>query len=443
MGFAMLRRPLGLIIAASVILLFTTWGFLTTDYAPRNVPFSVPFRKAAPPTPPPSPLHVDVIETGGSHDEVTAALVYAFSQLPSTTIGLYLLLKRYGISEIYDSFFPTAEDERGQRLIDPNRGPDGFSLEKVKTTSPDVVVLTTCELDIFHRKEPLGYLLQEGKTHLFCTIHHADRWNTSTAAGEKLVGALKPWVEAGSVTFLTLSEHVSKYLHSDILPTWPEMTSPPNIQAFAPVFPVVLKNEQPDFAITQKETAFTLQGDFDAKRRNYTKILSQLREMLKSGSETASTLTMHLLGHGPVPTIPEEVAGHVKIDKNLDYVPFYSTLSKSFALITAFASETYFTEKASSSVPASLISGCPLVADRKLLDTYTYLNEDVVWLKEEGEDDMDAVKRVVMEMGEKEFREKSERVRERNRGLYVGNVERFGGWVEGFRRDREVEREMD
>jgi len=51
------------------------------------------------------------------------------------------------------------------------------------------------------------------------------------------------------------------------------------------------------------------------------------------------------------------------------------------AVLPAFASNVYYTTKASSSVAAAIICGTPLLADHELLAAYSYLSEDAVILK--------------------------------------------------------------
>ena len=50
-------------------------------------------------------------------------------------------------------------------------------------------------------------------------------------------------------------------------------------------------------------------------------------------------------------------------------------MQSSLGLLTAFASDVYYTEKASSSVAAALMCGVPLVTPKRTIETYTYLTE--------------------------------------------------------------------
>ena len=55
--------------------------------------------------------------------------------------------------------------------------------------------------------------------------------------------------------------------------------------------------------------------------------------------------------------------------------PYYWTLTQAEALLAAFASDSYYTDKSSSSVAASLLCATPMIADQKLLDSYSYLTK--------------------------------------------------------------------
>ena len=54
---------------------------------------------------------------------------------------------------------------------------------------------------------------------------------------------------------------------------------------------------------------------------------------------------------------------------------YYRAIRASLAVVPAFASDIYYTKKASSSVAAALIVGTPLLADEQLLKHYTYLSK--------------------------------------------------------------------
>ena len=116
-----------------------------------------------------------------------------------------------------------------------------------------------------------------------------------------------------------------------------------------------------------------MQGDYAPERRDYKRIFGSLGNVVKkingtvdlTNGQPADKVKLHLIGHGPHVQVPENIRNNVAFDEDLSYPDFYRLLSKSYAVIPAFASDTYLDRKASSTVPASLIAGVPLVARRK------------------------------------------------------------------------------
>jgi hypothetical protein len=93
--------------------------------------------------------------------------------------------------------------------------------------------------------------------------------------------------------------------------------------------------------------------------------------------------------------VPRSLQKHVIFDERLDYTDFYTTLQQTEAILPAFKIEAYYLTKASSTVPASLIAGTPLIGDKRLLRTYDYLDASIMWLQKSGETEMDTVGRVL------------------------------------------------
>ncbi|KAI5846809.1 hypothetical protein BZA05DRAFT_406684 [Tricharina praecox] len=371
-----------------------------------------------------SNLHITITETGGSHDEVIAALVHAFGSQPSALLKLYQLLPRYGITGVMRGF------ALSNPLPDP-KSPGVYRDVDSLQRRPDVFVAGTCELDLVYFQKQLGALLAERKTYLFCVVHHADRW---AAESRNLENLITPWVEAGLVEFLTLSPHTATFLQEHSISKWATRT-PAKIRSFVPVFPVPLPEEPTGTGTDKEELSFALQGDYDSTRRDYNSVFTSLNSLLTSSNSAPAddekpdrNVTMHLLGHGKHPDVPLEVREHVKFDEGLDYVEFYSIISRTFALLPAFANNEYLDRKASSSVPAALIGGTPLVATQAIVDAYSYLDPDVVWLQGAEELDLDVVGRI-LNMGPKERRKKKELVRQKCAAMIQQNTKALGVWI--------------
>lgn len=337
------------------------------------------------------PIRIAFVESVGTHDEVWAAMLDAFGGNPDAEISLYLKTKRYGVAEIMKNLKLNAPITKDARLdkLNPEIG------SKAAAPAPDVLVSITCELDLEDKRvvDTLEHLLQNEKTWLMCLFHHADRW----VKGQH-VDIIRRWVDAERAEFVGLSQHTVDYLTQHTIPKW-NTDKPILARAIPPVLPVSL----PEFdAATAPGLSLAMQGDYEPNRRNYAGIFSQLDTIVDKAPEanmSVDKVMLHLIGHGNRPSVPDDVKHHVQFDASLSYPDFYALLDKMFALLPAFASDTYYSHKASSSVPASLIAGTPIVANKQLLDAYSYLPREATWEQHDGEEELDVIARV---MGNKE-----------------------------------------
>ena len=503
-----------------------------------------------------NPIRIDILETAGAHDEVLAGLVHAFGSHPDARLSVFQANPRFAIKEVMARF-------RLPRRVPIARHPNFWG----GPSAPDILVSTTCALDIGGLGERWAQLAKIGKTHLFCVVHHGDWWDK-----RPIEQALTPWIKKGKFSFVALSPHVATFLRDKGLVGWMDDTTKrlqKGIKVFPPVFPVELPplpgvnasaKTGSKAKAGQEELAFALQGNYDSYRRNFGSVFDDIanltsisltppptpakseskkpddaKEDAKKGSKKDSkkdakkegakkdakkedakkdskkktsprhqprtpdnavivdshgrpsmdslpqrfrwdddnneeesgdptststsksskktNITLHLLGYGNSPNIPPPLADHVMLNPGLSYPDFYSLLSSSMAIIPAFANNQYLDRKASSSVPAALIAGTPLIASRELLDAYSYLDEDSVFMmggKEEvggssgigpgekgkgggkKETRVEVMQRIV-DMSEDERTEAKRRVRLRCAALVWQNKEMVsgdGGWID-------------
>ena len=362
------------------------------------------------------PLGIAVVETTGYHDEVVAAFVHSFGSQKNSELSLFQDNQRYGIEKIMHDF-------KLPKPVPAAQPPP--TLLGNGTTKVDVLVLTTCEYDRIKLAAQLETLLNEGKTHLLCVVHHADHWED-----ESHKASLSPWVERGLVDFITLSQHTATFLQETGLRTW---KNKPPIRPFAPVFPVSLPKLPKAADADKGELGFGLQGLYEPSRRNYKTIFSHLQNFIDSRSSerdgtTDTNVTLHLLGQGIHPEVPSGLTSHVSFDESLDYDEYYSILSRTFALLPAFANDEYLDRKASSTVPAGLIGGTPLVATKEILAAYSYLPKEAVYLQNEDETEFDVIGRVLKEAGKHRI-EKMQMVRNKCAELVESNSRLVEGWI--------------
>lgn len=363
-------------------------------------------------------LRISIVESGGSHEEVVASLTHTFGSLPKAQLSLYLLLKRFGLTELIETFALSSKS------TPPMKSSYDFPKLYTNDTIPHILVSTTCELDILRLNDAIDAILNHGRTYLFCVVHHADKWGEE----EKLQVELWEWIERRRVTFLTLSPHTAEYFRTVAIQNWP-LKDEVIVDYLVPVYPVP-RDRPLDDLISEDELAFAMQGDYDSRRRDYQAVFSQLEKFLGSEelSDENKKLNLHLLGHGSEPLVPASVKDHVFFDSSLDYLDYYALLSRSFALLPAFATDEYLDRKASSSIPAALIGGTPLVVTQAILDAYSYLTNDVVWFQREGETDMDVVGRVLRMPAEQRERRK-DLVQQRLAALVEDNILKTKRWV--------------
>ncbi|CAF0805652.1 unnamed protein product [Adineta steineri] len=216
---------------------------------------------------------------------------------------------------------------------------------------------------------------------------------------------LSPWIRQNRVEFLALSPHTANYLLNQSLNKWQVVQKEgrkPLVRYFIPIFPVQIL---PDSS-QKKNFLIGVQGDYAQDRRDYKMVFNRFESLLKSSNSSIVTakpiakvtkhnIYLHIVGRGTPPKVPQAIKNNVVFDKELNYVDYYTILSRCFVLLPAFSTSHYLDRKASSTIPASLIAGVPLVATKQIIDTYAYLNEDMVWLQGSNETDFDVIERVL------------------------------------------------
>ncbi|KAK3045598.1 hypothetical protein LTS18_013680, partial [Coniosporium uncinatum] len=213
--------------------------------------------------------HIAITESGGSHDEVSAALIHAFGKQENAQLQTYLLLQRYGIKEIIADFNLTNK-------IPPSKSFEQFKSD-ITQQVPNILVMTTCELDSKKMPREMDALLARGETYLFCFIHHAERWSTKVYKN-----ILKPWVEKEMVQFVSLSPHTAHFLEMNSLSQW-DLGTQPKVKALTPVFPV--KISPSNSSRRYEDLDFALQGNYDPSRRDYSTIFEHLGNFLQQDRE--------------------------------------------------------------------------------------------------------------------------------------------------------------
>ena len=397
------------------------------------------------------PLKIAIIESMGWHDEVYAAFVHAFGSQPDVQLSLFFENSRWGMPELLKTFQLNASLPKYVY----------HNINALDVAEPDIIVSTTCEYDIRNLNGRLDALFKKRKTYIFCTAHYANEWNYRH---EWLEPSLTKWIEAGLMTILTLSPHVQKGfhkpgwglsewdgLHESSTATQAKLENKesslarraipwPPIEVFVPIFPIPDSRKEDAGSESGQKTkdnvALAIQGGVNAAR-NYTRIINYLEDLVHSNSTTheRNDVSLHIMGSGSEdskPIVPASISDHIFFDQDLDYIDYYTYLSKKSALIPAFAEKEFLTVKSSSSVPASVIAGIPLVATREILQSYSYLTAEDVYVQEAHESELEVIERVVKGSHE-ERRLKITRVGAMRDRMIESNVKIVEGWIEEAR----------
>ena len=314
--------------------------------------------------------NVALIETGGSHEEVTAALYHAIGSMPGVHTSMYLAMPRFGIENVY------AWMKRRYRLSTYDIFKP-YLLQSDNSTFPDAMVLATCEHDVYAIDAVLDYNFEYGPKSqiLVCVMHHVDRFKA-------VEQHLRRWARAGRLQFMTLSSHTSKGLRTETRKYDQSIYDKVLIHTFPPVFPAPLNPNPPP----SDRIAIAIQGNLEDTRRDYLQMLLDFERMIDELPEPiVSRLQFILAGHGSKVGIPAKVMPYVSVNFSLDFIPYYNLLHEAFALIPAFADEGYYSSKASSSVPASFIANTAIVGSKRLQESYGYLSQESIWSTDDAE----------------------------------------------------------
>jgi len=244
---------------------------------------------------------------------------------------------------------------------------------------------------------------------------------------------ITPWLTAKRLTFVALSAHVKISL-SDSLSRWDIVKNGlvPRIEVLVPIFSA----PQEPVISGQSNISFAIQGYVNTSRRNYQKIFAALSRAMKQLADTAGQpnqdvlpeIWLHLVGHKDKDVkVPAELTRNVVFHEDLPYLAFYNLLSRMTALVPAFTTDAYFDIRASSSVPASLIAGIPIIASRRMLQSYTYLEENAVW-PQLGQDDTEVMEDIVSQTVETRVA-RVNAARESARRILIANQEAVKSWA--------------
>ncbi|KAJ3279887.1 hypothetical protein HK104_001089 [Borealophlyctis nickersoniae] len=395
---------------------------------------------------------VAIVDSGEAQHEVIAALISTFGRIlrqsrsksaidPLRKISLYSKHpgKTRGFRQLMGNIYPNVT----------------FAIHKLEKYKPltekhgsvtgelEILVMTACEQDVYNVRLKPARLSR--RFIAICIVHQPGYLH----AGRNMLPMFQEWVKVPEkIRFITLSPHMEYYLNKRTFPNhWGKLMQENGEKVlskellgrlrtgwFVPVIPAPLDME--DTKQDENQTIISI-PTFESNGRNYTHIFASLDAILHpidnvDGAAPPPNVHIQLIGSGRPPNIPDTLKNHVTVLRKLSHREYYKALGTSTLLVPAFGTPDYYFNKSSSSIPASIIAGIPILTSRRVLNSYDYLSLNSVVMQEEWEEDMEAVVRAIEEgtllpngawgkPGLKNLKKNVRRMRER---LIEENVER-------------------
>ncbi|KAG2489671.1 hypothetical protein HYH03_011782 [Edaphochlamys debaryana] len=267
----------------------------------------------------------------------------------------------------------------------PTRIPDvGGPMKRTLSWGPvQGLVCVSPELDHLKACHKAAKVL--GAKHVVALIHRGDfirshSWFLSLAVDRREV----------PVHLVALVPHVSKCanasLHGALPVHWATMVAP-------------YTSPQPCESKSCLE-GFVVQGSLRQWKtkngsgliRNYDGLWEQLRS-----TKGAASVRIKVLGQGNKRdlALPKELEKRVDFHSGLPFPDYWEIISRSYALAPMHGTSQYLTMRCSSTVLASLTTCVPLIADAALLGAYDMFTKEHVFFQEEGETEVEVMKRVM------------------------------------------------
>ncbi|OZJ06595.1 hypothetical protein BZG36_00641 [Bifiguratus adelaidae] len=382
----------------------------------ENVPQKMPALETALSAEPKAPggkAKVAILNGYGAHDEVVVSFLYAFSQMKEADVHLYFDSPRFGIQSIVNGFYDK-----------PLKSMMSFAQDAVANGDPDMVVLTSCDTYDLSRATPtlLAMADRNANVKVMCVMHNPQH-------PDDIKHPLSSLASKSVLNMVGLSPHVVDFINTEMLPKLAQgvneaFTKVPTI-LFVPNFPYDVPDRcGSSSSLDNKDcqTAFVVQGLFESFRRDYNSLFEHLQQKLRWDEASWKNFKLRLLGQGSPFDLQEPLSKYITTRNNIPYLDYYYDIHHNVALLPAFGSDDYYEFKASSSVGAALLTGVPLVANKRLLETYRHLSMDGVYYQNDGEHVIDTVERIRM-LSPEMMEEKRANATKMNERIIADNID--------------------
>ena len=164
------------------------------------------------------PLHIALVNTQWYHFEVVTPLLHALGSHRYSHLELFAT--RHGIRR--HGALPIVHQQVAPEYLSHSDGKLSIKEPHALRASPDyhdVVVFTTCsrDLEYFDQDDFLNPSHPRSPREILCVLHEGWEWSDDHTAYREIV---QPWINAGRISFVGLSQHVSSYFRKSLVNEW-------------------------------------------------------------------------------------------------------------------------------------------------------------------------------------------------------------------------------
>ncbi|KAK9479321.1 hypothetical protein V1514DRAFT_346883 [Lipomyces japonicus] len=360
-----------------------------------------------------------LINTVRYHFEVVIPFLHVFSNLPNASVTLFASPQGYNRFEVRPWLDLYARPRKLDMVDSSNLVADGARTDNARYATPDFIFLTSCPEDVESIKDTLDRYLRNGAK-VQCLVHEAQKWDSNEQDDNKSpyksqINFMRPWIRAGQWQIVTLAPHVQKFVEKNFATFF---NLPHDSWAFAtPVVCPVFQLPDNEIRLESDHPYVTIVGKLEPWRRNYDKIFKQL-------AEHAPPVDLHLIGYGMPFDPPEAVRNKVIHELGLGFPDYFRAISRAIAVVPSFATQNYVESQASSSIATSLIAASPPLMTKKMLEAYSNIPQDAVWVQADDETEIEAFSRISL-LGQDAWREKKTQIAKVRDEMIASNMRFF------------------
>ncbi|WOO78695.1 uncharacterized protein LOC62_02G002234 [Vanrija pseudolonga] len=258
----------------------------------------------------------------------------------------------------------------------------------IQNNEYDVVFINSCDPKFQNRGHGVLDALNNS------TVHEGDFFGIQKMDPE----IYAPWAESDRLDVLTLGSHTGQEVRRTI-GRWAEETRSTAwervpVLDWAPVFDPPL-SRVPRKVVTGRFDKAAIIGRIQQSSRDYEGVMRELEQAILADPPAwgykvegipqriipieDSPFTLHFIGLNEhkvefPPLLVAEENPVVVVHPKVTNVEYYSLIRSMDIVLPAFNTDAYYKVRSSASIPAAIMCETPLLASRRLLESYTYLH---------------------------------------------------------------------